>query len=78
MKTFEELHPDITQLDCYATLKHWEYRDIRDNIQEAWDKNSEGVWVNTTELHKEMQKARREASKLAKKEAQDGDSTVDA
>jgi hypothetical protein len=75
MKTFEELHPDITKLDSYATLKHWEYRDIRDNIQEAWDRKEDGTWVNTTLLHQAIQKAEREEARLTRMEAKNAEST---
>lgn len=75
METFEQLHPDITELDCYATLKHWEYRDIRDNIQEAWDRKDDGTWVNTTLLHQEIQRAQREEAKMARMEAKNAEST---
>lgn len=64
--TFEQAHPDIVAHIEYDKLKTYKHIDERNNIVEAWDRDENGVWKNTTFLHQELQRLEREEAKLAK------------
>lgn len=64
--TFEQAHPDIVALASYEDMKSYKYINERGTIIEAWDRDANGVWKDTTLLHQELQRLEREEAKLMK------------
>jgi hypothetical protein len=70
MTTFEQLHPDI--IAALPDVKHYANRTVTGRVIEAWTKDENGQWHDTTLLEQELEAAERaltQANKNAAKEA---------
>ena len=56
--TFEQLHPDV--VEQLPTLTHYVNRSITGRIIEAWTKDDNGEWKDTTLAEQEREAAERE------------------
>lgn len=70
--TFEQLHPDIVELDCYNQLKRWAYTGKDDYPLEVWEReDANHPWIDVTpreraawQLQKELKQLEREMRKV--------------